>query len=118
MASEATRENLRYDFAVPVVIELSNGLFRQPDRVTAFLVDLSAGGAALIAAGDERFKVKGRHRVFVDDHAGVIEVRNITVLADSQVRLGVLFRKLGLELQELVVDSLATARVQSTRLTS
>ena len=116
-SDDAPRQSPRYDFAIPIVIELSNGLFKTSDRVIAYLVDLSAGGAALISEGDPRLKSKGRYRVFVNDHSGVIQVRNISHLADGQVRLGVSFTRLGLELQELVVDSLATARSQATRLT-
>ena len=115
-AAPTAREAARYDFAVPMSVELGNGLLRASDRVDAFLVDLSAGGAALIVPADERLRVKKRYRVHVDDHSGIIEVRHITPLVDGQVRLGVAFKSLGLELQELVVDSLATARVDTSRL--
>ncbi len=106
----------RYDFAVPISVELSNGLFRTADRVDAYLVDLSEGGAGLVLPTDQRLKVKKRYRVLIDDHSGIIEVRNITPLTDAQVRLGVSFKSLGLELQELVVDSVASARDQTSRL--
>lgn len=115
-AAPTAREAARYDFAVPMSVELGNGLFRASDRVDAFLVDLSSGGAALILPADERLRAKKRYRVHIDDHSGIIEVRNITLLVDDQVRLGVAFKSLGLELQELVVDSLATARVETSRL--
>ena len=110
------REAARYDFAVPMSVELGNGLLRASDRVDAFLVDLSAGGAALILPADDRLRAKKRYRVHIDDHSGIIEIRNITPLVDDQIRLGVAFKSLGLELQELVVDSLATARVETSRL--
>ncbi len=110
------REAARYDFAVPMSVELGNGLLRASDRVDAFLVDLSAGGAALILPADDRLRAKKRYRVHIDDHCGIIEVRNITPLVDDQVRLGVAFKSLGLELQELVVDSLAAARLETSRL--
>jgi len=110
------REAARYDFAVPMSVELGNGLLRASDRIDAFLVDLSAGGAALILPADERLRAKKRYRVHIDDHCGIIEVRNITPLVDDQVRLGVAFKSLGLELQELVVDSLAAARLETSRL--
>ena len=69
-----------------------------------------------IVPADERLRTKKRYRVHIDDHSGIIEVRNITPLVDDQVRLGIAFKSLGLELQELVVDSLATARVETSRL--
>ncbi len=97
-------------------VELSNGLFRSADHIDAYLVDLSESGAGLVLPSDSRLSVKKRYRVAIDDHSGIIEVRNITDLADSQVRLGVAFKSLGLELQELVVDSVATARGESSRL--
>jgi hypothetical protein len=115
-AAPTAREAARYDFAVPMSLELGNGLLRASDRVDAFLVDLSAGGAALIVPVDERLRTKKRYRVHIDDHSGIIEVRNITPLVDDQIRLGIAFKGLGLELQELVVDSLATARAQTSRL--
>lgn len=110
------RAAARYDFAVPMTVELGNGLFRAADRVDAFLVDLSSGGAGILIPADVRLKVKKRYRVHLDDHVGIIEVRNITALADAHARIGVAFKSLGLELQELVVDSLASARVETSRL--
>lgn len=110
------RAAARFGFAVPIIVELSNGLFRTADRVDAYLVDLSAGGAALILPGDPRLKVKKRFRVLVDDHAGIVEVRNMTPLGDAQVRLGVSFKSLGLELQELVADSLDSAKRETSRI--
>lgn len=116
--AEPTREKARYQIAVPMIIELRNGLFRQADRVEAFLVNLSSGGAALVTAPDTRLKVKKRYRVAVDDHAGIIEIRNISTGDDGSARLGVQFSRLGLELQELVDDSLDAAKTASTRLGS
>ncbi len=113
---QPTREDARYRFAVPMVIELSNGLFRQADRLDASLVDLSAGGAALIAPQDPRLKRGKRYRVAVDDHEGICEIRNISPMDSGQVRLGVLFSRLGLELQELVADSIANAKIESSRI--
>lgn len=110
------RAAARYDFAVPMSVELSNGLFRTADRIDAYLVDLSADGAGLVLPTDRRLKVKKRYRVVIDDHNGIIEVRNITPLTDEQIRLGVLFKSLGLELQELVADSVAAARAETSRL--
>lgn len=110
------RAAARFDFAVPLSIELSNGLLRSADRIDAYLVDLSDGGAAIVLPADPRLGPKKRYRVHIDDHTGIVEIRNITELVDSQVRLGVAFKSLGLELQELVVDSLASARVESSRL--
>ena len=97
-------------------LELSNGLFRTADHIDAYLVDLSQGGAAVVLPIDPRLKVKKRYRVLIDDHTGIIEIRNIIELSDSQVRLGVAFKSLGLELQELVSDSLASARVETSRI--
>lgn len=111
-----TRAASRYDFAVPMSLELSNGIFRAADHVDAYLVDLSQGGAGLVLPSDPRLAVKKRYRVVIDDHSGIVEVRNITELNDAQVRLGVAFKSLGLELQELVVDSVAAARVETSRL--
>lgn len=111
-----TRAASRYDFAVPMSVELSNGLFRSADHIDAYLVDLSEGGAGLVLPTDPRLREKKRYRVLIDDHSGIIEIRNITNLSESQVRLGVAFKGLGLELQELVVDSVASARVESSRL--
>lgn len=111
-----TRAASRYGFAVPMSIELPNGLFRTADRVDAYLVDLSVGGAGLVVPADARLRVKKRYRVMIDDHGGIIEVRNITDLGEGQARLGVSFTSLGLELQELVADSLAGARVETGRI--
>jgi len=113
---EPKREAARYGVAVPIIIELSNGLFRPADRVEAYVVDLSKDGAALVARADDRFKLKKRYRVAFDDHGGIIEVRNLSNTEDGQVRLGARFSRLGLELQELVVDSLAEARAEASRL--
>ena len=106
----------RYEFAVPMAVELSNGWFMPGDHVDGLLVELSEGGAAVVAPSDDRYKVKKRYRVHIDDHAGIIEIRNITPLGDSQTRLGILFIRLGLELQELVVDSLDNAKLETSRL--
>jgi len=114
--AEPTRGKTRYELAVPMIIELRNGLFRPVDRVDAFLVNLSHGGAALLTSADERLREKKRYRVAIDDHAGIIEVRNITPTEDGKLRLGVKFSRLGLELQELVDDSLDAAKTASTRL--
>jgi len=116
--AEPTREKARYEIAVPMIIELRNGLFRQADRVEAFLVNLSSGGAALVTASDPRLKAKKRYRVAISDHAGIIEIRNISNTDSGNVRLGVRFSRLGLELQELVDDSLDAVRTASTRLGS
>lgn len=116
-ASETTtRAAARYDFAVPLTFELSNGLFRTADRLDALLVELSQGGAALIAPHDRRYKVKKRYRVYIDDHVGIVEIRNVQALDEAQTRLGVAFHRLDLELQELVIDSLDNARHESSRL--
>lgn len=106
----------RYDFAVPMSVELPNGIFRPADRVDAYLVDLSEGGAGLVLPDDPRLRPKRRLRVVIDDHAGIIEIRNITDISESQVRVGVSFKSLGLELQELVADSIAVARVENSRI--
>lgn len=97
-------------------VELSNGLFSAADRIDAYLVDLSADGAGLVLPTDRRLKAKKRYRVMIDDRSGIIEVRNITQLPGDQVRLGVLFKSLDLELQELVADSVAAARTENSRL--
>ena len=115
-AAEPTRDGTRYDFAVPMEIELQTRLLQPTDRVEAFLVDLSAGGAAIVTGFDKRLKPKKRYRVWIDGYSGLIQIRNLSRVADGQLRLGVSFSRLGLELQELVVDSLAAARVQATRL--
>lgn len=115
-SATTTRAAARYEFAVPLTIELSNGLLRTADRVDALLVELSEGGAALIAPNDRRYKLKKRFRVYIDDHAGIVELRNVVGLDGGQFRLGVAFVRLDLELQELMVDSLDTARHQSSRL--
>ncbi len=116
-ASETTtRAAARYDFAVPLTIELSNGLFRTADRIDALLVELSEGGAAIIAPVDNRYRLKKRYRVNIDDHVGIVEIRNLVSLDGAQARLGVAFLRLDLELQELVIDSLDNARHESSRL--
>ena len=117
-AAEAVREATRYSFAIPMMIELGNGLFRQPDRTDAVLVDLSQGGAALVMMADERVREKKRFRVIIDDHAGIIEVRNTVAIEGGRLRVGVAFKSLGLELQELVADALENAVAQSSRLLS
>lgn len=115
-AMSTARAAARYDFAVPMSVELSNGLFSAADRIDAYLVDLSADGAGLVLPTDRRLKAKKRYRVMIDDRSGIIEVRNITQLPGDQVRLGVLFKSLDLELQELVADSVAAARTENSRL--
>jgi hypothetical protein len=112
------RAAARYDFAVPMILELSNGLLHGADRIDGLLVELSDGGAAIVAPADERYKLKKRFRVYFDDHVGIIEIRNVTPLDGAQTRLGVSFKRLGLELQELVVDSLETAKQETSRLAS
>lgn len=111
-----TRAAARYDFAVPLTIEVSNGLFRPADRIDALLVELSDGGAAIIAPQDRRYRLKKRYRVHIDDHVGIVEIRNLVALDGAQARLGVAFLRLDLELQELVIDSLDNARHESSRL--
>ncbi len=101
-----------------MMIELSNGLFRQPDRTDAVLVDLSQGGAAMVLMADERVKDKKRFRVIIDDHTGIIEVRNTVRIEGGRLRVGVAFKSLGLELQELIADALENAVAQSSRLLS
>ncbi len=114
-ADGQTRENTRYDFAVPMIIEFGNGFLRAPDRTDAILVDLSQGGAAIVCPSDDRIRQRKRYRVWVDDYAGIIEIRNIRPLDDGRVRLGVAFKGLGLELQELVADTLQNAQFQTSR---
>ena len=101
---------------MPAVLELSNGVFRAADQLDVLLVELSAGGAAIIAPSDRRYKIKKRYRVWVDDQAGILELRNVTQLDDTHVHLGVSFHRLDLVLQELVVDSLDTARQETSRI--
>ena len=108
----------RYEFAVPTTVELSNGLFKTADRVEGLLVELSSGGAAIIVPSDVRLQLKKRYRVYIDDHEGVFQIRNIGELDDGQVRIGVSFFRLGLELQELVVDSLDDAKRETSRISS
>lgn len=114
---DSPRESARYSLDVPMTIELSNGFFHRPDRVDASLVDLSHGGAAIVLATDYRLKRKGRYRAWIGDHAGIIEVGNLTSLDEDQTRLGVSFTKLGLELQELVADTLDAAKQRASRIT-
>lgn len=113
---EPVRERARYQLGVPFVIELRNGIFRRADRVEAFLVDISAGGAAVVSGVDPRFRVKKRYRAAINDHEGIIEIRNISENGDGNVRLGVQFSRLGLELQELVDDSLNDAKTAASRI--
>lgn len=116
-ASETTnREAARYDFAVPAVLELSNGFFRRVDQLDVLLVELSEGGAALIAPEDRRFKTGKRYRIWVDDQSGILQLRNISALPANQVRLGAAIHRLDLVLQELVADSLEDARHNMSRL--
>ena len=112
------RATARYPFAVPMVVELSNGILRRTDRVDALLVDLSQGGAAIVMQPDPRLRVKRRFRVSIDDHDGVIEVRNVNEVDDGRLRIGVAFRGLGLELQELVVDALENAQFDASRISA
>ena len=111
-----TRGDARYTFSIPVVIELSRGLLRQADRVPGVLLDLSKGGAAITTRFDSRLRLKKRYRGIVDDHAGIVTVKNIVTTDDDLVRLGVKFESLGLELQEIVSDVLAEAQWMSSRL--
>ena len=115
-SEETTRAAARYQFAVPVTVELSNGLLRTPDHIAGLLVDLSHGGAGVVVPSDNRLRQRKRYRVIVDDYNGIIEIRNISQIGDGQLRLGVSFKSLGLELQELVSDVLERAQQQSSRL--
>ncbi len=99
-----------------MIMEFGNGFLRTPDRVDAVLVDLSQGGAAILCPPDGRIRERKRYRVWVDDHAGIIEIRNIVPINDEWVRLGVAFKGLGLELQELVADTLQNAQFRSSRM--
>lgn len=114
--AEPTRETSRYQLGVPFIIELRNGFFRRADRVEAFLADISAGGAAVVAEADPRFKVKKRYRAAINDHEGIIEIRNISEIEEGRVRLGVQFSRLGLELQELVDDEINEAKTAASRI--
>jgi hypothetical protein len=116
LTPEPVRETTRYSFAIPMMVELPNGLFRQSDRTDAVLVDLSQGGAAMVAMADDRIRERKRFRVIIDDHAGIIEVRNVVAIEGGRVRFGAAFKSLGLELQELVADALENAVAQSSRL--
>lgn len=111
-----TRTETRYEFSVPVVIELSRGLLRPADRVHGVLVDLSKGGAAITTRSDPRLRLKKRYRVIVDDHAGIVAVQNLVPAGGDLVRLGVTFESLGLELQEIVSDALDEAQWMSSRI--
>lgn len=115
-SEETTRAAARYQFAVPITVELSNGLLRTPDHAAGLLVDLSQGGAAVLLPADKRLRIRKRYRVFVDDYTGIIEIRNLSELDEGQLRLGISFKSLGLELQELVADVLERAQQQSSRL--
>lgn len=115
---DSPRESARYSLGVPMTIELSNGIFHRPDRVDASLVDLSHGGAAIVLATDHRLKRKGRYRAWIGDHSGIIEVGNLTSLDEGKTRLGVSFTKLGLELQELVADTLDAAKQRASRISN
>ena len=110
------RSDARYGFAIPVSIELSRGLFRQADRVPGVLVDMSKGGAAITTRFDSRLRLKKRYRVIVDDHPGIISLKNLVTIDGEMVRMGVQFTSLGLELQEIVSDALEEAQWLSSRL--
>lgn len=112
----APREDRRYPFAVPLTVELPNGFFRRAESVDAIIVDLTKQGAALVMTRDPRLREQKRYRVLVDDHGGIIEVRYIKEAEDNLVRVGVHFKSLGLELQELVADSVQQAQTRFSRL--
>jgi hypothetical protein len=117
MAPESSpRTEARYDFEVPMSIELSRGLLRPADRVPAILVDLSKGGAAITTQADDRLRLNKRYRVIIDDRAGIIAVKNLVPAEGDLVRLGVQFKSLGLELQEIVSDALHEAQWMTSRL--
>ena len=125
MNTEASppRGDTRYPFEVPVHVELARGFLRPADRVEGRLVDMSRGGAAIVLRSDPRLKPRKRYRVLIDDHAGIIAVSNITPFEDDEsapdddlVRVGVEFKSLGLELQEIVADALQEAQWNSSRL--
>jgi len=117
-SQRAAREARRYPFAVPLTVDLPNGFFRRADSVDAIIVDLTKQGAALVMTRDPRLRERKRYRVQVDDHGGIIEVRYIKSAEDNLVRVGVHFKSLGLELQELVADSVQHAQTRFSRLES
>lgn len=110
------RSDARYGFTIPVSIELSRGMFRPADRVPGVLVDMSKGGAAITTRFDPRLRLKKRYRVIVDDHAGIIALKNLVTIDAAMVRMGVQFTSLGLELQEIVADALEEAQWLASRL--
>lgn len=79
-------------------------------------MDLSHSGAAIVLPSDKRLRSRRRYRAILDDHTAIIEVANMTVLEEGQLRIGVSFKSLGLELQELVADVLERAQQRSSRL--
>ena len=111
-----TRSAPRYEFAFPVTVELSQGFLRPADRVPGRLVDMSVSGAAIVMAADPRLKLKRRYRVILDDHVGIITVKNLVPGDGGDVRLGVEFMRLGLELQEIVSDAIHEAQWAASRL--
>lgn len=113
--AKPSRESQRYYIALPMQIELRMGLFRKT-RVPARPVDLSHGGAACHVRPDAAFEVGKRYRLFVDDVAGFIEIRNIQMVEDGLMRIGMSFVQLELETQERIVDALEQAKFESSRL--
>jgi len=110
-----SRESHRYYIPFPMQIELRSGLFNKK-RVPARPVDLSQGGAACHVRPNEAFEVGKRFRLYVDDVAGFIEIRNVEMLDDGLMRIGMSFVQLELETQERIVDALEQAKFESSRL--
>ena len=116
LEDSATRAEARYAFEVPVSIELSRGLFRPADRIHGIIADMSKSGAAIRTTFDDRLRLNRRYRVIVDDHVGIILVKNIVQDHDDRIRMGVQFKRLGLELQEIVSDAIQEAQWVGSRL--
>lgn len=111
----ASRESLRYYIPLPMQIELREGLFRKT-RVDARPVDLSQGGAACHVRPNDAFEVGKRFRLYVDNVPGFIEIRNVRMVEDGLMRIGMSFVQLELETQERIVDALEQAKIDSSRL--
>lgn len=109
------RENQRYYIPLPMQIELRMGLFRKV-TVPARPVDLSHGGAACHVRPNAAFEVGKRYRLFVDNVAGFVEIRNMEPVEDGLLRIGVSFVQLELETQERIVDALEQAKFESSRI--
>ena len=113
--SPPARENYRYTIALPMQIELRQGLWAKR-CASAVPVDLAIGGAACHVRAHKDYVVGKRFRVFIDGQPCFAEIRNVREIGGGLLRIGMEFIQLELETQERIVDAIDQAKFESSRI--